>query len=160
MKKRKAQIMRRLDAQRMEQFQTITTVIPRVPLCQTFKKPASPVGSPSCGEQPSPPPVKPCRRVICTPTVTRPGLATDYSRYTRSLLQSPKLKDVKLINLSFSQPSTPKWNYSRQSQLPCQTPSLCNRNRTGYAAICNLDFIFHKIVIIRFSNNGINSHYL
>ncbi|XP_033733902.1 uncharacterized protein LOC117323023 [Pecten maximus] len=126
MKKKRAQIMRRLDSQSKKNTQQLATFMPRTPLCQTFKKPASPNGSSPVYTNRSPA-IKRFDPVMCTFNSSESD-GQGFRKYTRSLLQTPRIKNVKLINMSYSQPSTPKINFNQSHQMPYQTPSLLNRN--------------------------------
>ncbi|XP_060074652.1 uncharacterized protein LOC132554365 [Ylistrum balloti] len=135
MKRKRAQIMRQLDFQTKQTSQKIATFVPRTPLCQTFKKPASPTGSSPVQKHQSP--VRHFEPFICalnTSGTDGPG----FRKYTRSLLQTPRLKNIKLINMSYSQPSTPKIGINLSKQMPNQTPSFVNRN-VNWPSMQNMD---------------------
>ncbi|XP_021363442.1 uncharacterized protein LOC110456804 isoform X2 [Mizuhopecten yessoensis] len=135
MKKKRAQIMRRLKLQTKQHSRKMPTFVQRTPLCQTFKKPASQTGSSPFYKNRSP--VKLSEPIICSLNTSETE-GSGLGKYTRSLLQTPILKDVKLINMSYSQPSTPKVNFNRTHQMPYQTPCLLNRN-VNWPSLQNLD---------------------
>ncbi|XP_069116039.1 uncharacterized protein [Argopecten irradians] len=136
MRKKRDQLMRRLDFQSTSQNYVVS--VPRTPLCQTFKMPASPKGSSPVYKNRSP--AKQFEPVICTVNSSSYGITEGqgFRKYTRSLLHTPRIRNVKLINMSYSQPSTPKINISERNQMPYQTPSLINRN-VNWPSVQNFD---------------------